>query len=141
MAETVRNRQMVLQEEISQMKAKDRAQDQIIIKMQLDLELSERQMDTLIDELAKLKLVERSTKEELSKAKLDQSLNIEEYFKQNKSALSRYGRSGPRGVLVGPTTSMQNRFLDFNKLKRKYEMQLGDSSRGRTTLISDDLDK
>ena len=86
--------------------------------------------------MQKVKQLERSTKEELSRAKLDHSLNVEEYLKKNSVAYSRYGSRA--GVVTGPISSMQNRFLDFNKLKRKYEVEGG--IRATAGIISGDLD-
>ena len=49
--------------------------------MQLETEQMVQEKVVLMEELSKTKRVERLTKEELSQARLDQSLNIEELLK------------------------------------------------------------
>ena len=63
------------------MKQEMRAQDQVIIKLTMNIEQIVQEKDSLIAELAKTKRVTQLTKEELSQARLAQSLSLEEQLK------------------------------------------------------------
>ena len=63
------------------MKQEMRAQDQVIIKLTMNIEQIVQEKDSLIVELAKIKRVTQLTKEELSQARLAQSLSLEEQLK------------------------------------------------------------
>lgn len=90
--------------------------------MRLAAEQMNKDSEALMKELLQTKRVERLTKEELSQARLDQSLNLEELIKQNKNVLGRFGNRG--GPITGQV-NMQSKFMDFSKIKRKYGDRLG----------------
>ena len=115
------------------MKQEMRAQDQVIIKLTMNIEQIVQEKDSLIAELAKTKRVTQLTKEELSQARLAQSLSLEEQLKQNRGVLGRLGRGSQRGITG--QVDMQSRFMDFNKLKRKYEIRMNE--RGSEALSED----
>ena len=85
--------------------------------MELAAEQAAKDQEALMKELLQTKRVERITKEELQQARLDQSQSLEELLKSHKSILGRFTNRG--GPITGQV-NMQSKFMDFNKIKRKY---------------------
>ena len=134
-SETMRRKEFELQEQVTTLKQEVRVNDQVIIKMQLQNEQMLEEKRQLMEELVKTKKMTQVTKDELSKAKLDQSMSIEELLKNNVNNLQRVlgnmGRGGATRGITGPV-DMQSRFMDFNKIKDKYgqkRLTLMDSNR------------
>ena len=103
-----------------------RAQDQVIHQMRLAAEQNEKDHEALMKELLQTKRVERQTKEDLEQARIDRSINVEEYIRSNKSLLGKF--TGRSGHITGQV-NMQSKFMDFNKIKRKYGDRLAQVER------------
>lgn len=71
-----------------------------------------------MEELAQVRQQEKTTKEALSQAQLDQSRNVDEYMRENGDRFG-YNRGG-RGVVIGPS-SMKSRFLNLEKRKTQQD--------------------
>ena len=80
--------------------------------------------NALTDELSLLKKMTQVTKDELSQAKLDRAISIEEQLMNNPNNLQKVlGSMGRGGTGITGPVSMQSRFMDFTKMKTKYGQQ------------------